>query len=430
MRGSPDVPLNQILVDRDDLQVGMFLVSAAGKWFAHDLWRGNFLIDDGEALEKVFNCGAKQFWIDTARSRVSAPTAVASEPPPVVTAPSPPQPEPPEAEAPEPAPPPATPKSSRPRRAAKTSLESELDLATGLCNEAKAQVVRMMDDARLGKQIDVQACEEVVEPLVDSVARDANALLSLTRLRGRDEYTYMHSVTVCVLMTNFARELGLPRESLPDFALAGLLHDVGKALVPLDILNKPGKLTDEEFEIIKTHPARGEAFLRECEVTKDSVLDVCLHHHERIDGKGYPHGLSGDRFIQIARMGAICDVYDALTSDRCYKEGWRPDVALKSMSGWQGHFDRPLLAVFIRSIGIYPPTSLVRLASGRIGVVVANNPGKPRSPQVRVFYDDKRREPVPVMVVDLGSPTAYDEVVASEPRENWPDLDLEALVMA
>ena len=164
----------------------------------------------------------------------------------------------------------------------------------------------------------------------------------------------MHSVAVCALMVALARQLGHDDAACRDAGLAGLLHDLGKAAMPLDILNKPDKLSPAEFAIIRSHPVRGHEMLLESKGAPQAALDVCLHHHERVDGEGYPHRLSGERLSQLARMGAVCDVYDAITSNRPYKAGWDPSVSIARMASWKGQFDEAVFGAFVRSLGIYP----------------------------------------------------------------------------
>jgi putative nucleotidyltransferase with HDIG domain len=186
----------------------------------------------------------------------------------------------------------------------RVSLASELERAAGVVREGKELVVGLFEQARLGRALDAERCLPVVEAVTESVERNSGALVSLTRLRKRDEYTYMHSVSVCALMVALARELRLDDDTVREAGLAGLLHDIGKPMPP-DILAKPSKLTNEEFSIIRTHPRRGFELLHDANGTTDQVMDVTLHHHERVDGMGYPHGLPKDKISLFARMGAV-----------------------------------------------------------------------------------------------------------------------------
>jgi HD-GYP domain-containing protein (c-di-GMP phosphodiesterase class II) len=207
--------------------------------------------------------------------------------------------------------------------------------------------------------------------------------------------------------------------------LAGLMHDLGKAVMPLDVLNKPGKLTDDEFAVMRSHPERGHALLLEGRGASAEVLDVCLHHHERIDGTGYPHKLAGDAITRVARMGAICDVYDAITSNRPYKRGWDPAESIARMASWKGHFDTALFTSFVKSLGIYPVGSLVRLESGRLAVVTEQNPAALTAPQVKVFFSTKSNMPVPVLRLDLAA--GGDRIVGRESATKWGFTHLDTL---
>jgi HD-GYP domain-containing protein (c-di-GMP phosphodiesterase class II) len=259
----------------------------------------------------------------------------------------------------------------------------------------------------------------LVDDVVESINRHPDALLSLARLKTADEYTYMHSVAVCALMVSLGRQLGLDDAQCRDAGLAGMLHDLGKAAMPQEILNKPGKLTDQEFDIIKTHPARGYEMLLDGANVSEGAKDVCLHHHERYDGTGYPHKLAGEKISLLARMGAVCDVYDAVTSDRPYKAGWDPAHALSQMATWKGHFDTMVFQSFVKSIGIYPTGSLVKLKSGRLAVVLEQNPTTLTKPRVKIFFSTKAGLPLEPQIVDLASPNAMDQIESRESPENW-----------
>ena len=203
--------------------------------------------------------------------------------------------------------------------------------AAQVLKRSKQQVTSLFNEARLGKAVDPQQCLPLVEQISASLARNGSALLSLARLKTSDEYTYMHSVAVCALMIAMARQLGLSEEHVREAGEAGLLHDIGKMAIPDAILNKPGKLTDAEFGTMRSHPEAGARMLLDCRQVSALVIDVCLHHHEKFDGSGYPHRLTGEQISLFARMGAVCDVYDAITSDRPYKKGWDPAEALAGL---------------------------------------------------------------------------------------------------
>ena len=413
------------------LRVGMYLHGLEGSWLDHPFWRSKFLLRTEAEVQKVRATGLQECWIDPAKGDDVAP----SEPQPAPA--PPPEPEatagdaPPPAEAPQPAPMPAATASPLPPPPkagdrAPTDFVDELNTAAAVIHRARDAVKEMMDEARLGKAVTSERCMPVVDEITDSIARNHGALISLLRLKTHDDYSYLHSVAVCALMVSLARELRMNEEQVRLAGLGGLVHDVGKAEMPAEVLLKPGKLTDEEFAVMKTHPERGHALLLAGNMPAEA-LDVCLHHHERVDGKGYPHGLAGEAISRLARMGAICDVYDAVTSNRPYKSAWAPAEAIARMASWDGHFDPALFSAFVRCLGLYPTGSLVRLQSDRLAVVLEQNLGAMSDPVVRVFYCTVKRERISPLRLDLSSADAQDFIVTRENAADWPVGNIEAL---
>jgi putative nucleotidyltransferase with HDIG domain len=246
------------------------------------------------------------------------------------------------------------------------------------------------------------------------------------RLKHKDDYTYMHSLAVCVLMQVLAKQIGLPNDKIRQVGLAGLLHDIGKTGIDKEVLNKPGALTEGELTLVKLHPERGHALLLEANITDEVVLEVCLHHHEKTNSLGYPHQLKADDISVFAKMGAVCDVYDAITSDRPYKKGWQPGFALQQMAQWEGHFDDRVFRAFVKSVGIYPVSSVVALSSGRVAVVVEQSAQSLLKPVVKVFFSTLSNSSLPVQVVHLA--TESDAIVGHVQPEDYPMHDIEQII--
>ena len=387
------------------LQVGMHLKEFCGSWMDHPFWRTGFVIKDPKDIALILASKITEVWIDASKGDdVPSGAAVDEQTP---ETPATPEPEP-------------VRKPIRP-----VSAAEEVMRAAQICLESKAAVVSMFEEVRMGKAVDVGGARQLVEDISDSVARNPGAIISLARLKTADDYTYMHSVAVCAMMVALAKQLKLDPAQTRSLGVAGLLHDLGKAAMPPEVLNKPGKLTDAEFDIIKTHPTEGYKMLSASPGIDAVSLDVVLHHHEKIDGSGYPERLSGDQISLHAKMGAVCDVYDAITSNRPYKSGWDPAESLRKMAEWTGHFDPKVFQAFVKSIGIYPVGSLVRMNSGRIGVVIEQSQKSLTMPLVKVFFSTKSNLRIVPLVLDLSSASVSDRIAAREDPASWnfPDLN-------
>ncbi|WP_409420325.1 HD-GYP domain-containing protein [Pseudaeromonas sp. ZJS20] len=293
-----------------------------------------------------------------------------------------------------------------------------------LYQEAKGVQGKLFDQLKAGEPVAIAPLEALADELVDSIFEHTDALLCLSRIREKDSYLMEHSLNVGIHLANFGRHLGLPRQVLKELAIGGMLHDTGKIMIPDAVLHKPGRLTEEEFAIMKTHVHLGQQILDASLGFSPIMRSVLSGHHERLDGKGYPAGLTGDELDQFARMASVVDVYDALTADRCYKPGMPASHALRILLQGAGHqFDGPLVAQFIKCLGIYPVGSLVKLDSGRLALVMERNDKAPLQPLVKILYSTKSSAYLEVRLLDLARSGETDRIeTAADPRQYGIDL--------
>jgi HD-GYP domain-containing protein (c-di-GMP phosphodiesterase class II) len=390
------VPVNKI-------KLGVFIHELKGAWMDHPFWKTKFLLEDVNDLNKLQASPIKHVVIDVSKgadvSLDANEGAVKQSQVEVVEQ--------------------KALKIPDSKPVERISAQQEQAEAARIIKESKRAVASMFKDVRLGKAVNAEAVMPLVEEIAASITRNESALISLVRLKKQDDYTYMHSVAVCALMTALSKQLDLSEIETKQLGLAGLLHDIGKAKVPLEVLNKPGALTDEEFRLVKLHPEQGHELLLKANILDPVALEVCLHHHEKIDGSGYPNRLKDAEISLYAKMGAVCDVYDAVTSNRPYKVGWEPGMSLKRMAQWANHFDQAVFKAFVKSVGIYPLGSVVMLKSGRLAIVVDQSAKSLLLPIVKVFFSTKSKTRIPVENIDLSKPSAIDEILGHESAATW-----------
>ncbi|MGM8060194.1 HD-GYP domain-containing protein [Vogesella indigofera] len=392
-------------IDIADIKIGMYVHDLNCDWTSHPFFRKRFLIKSDDEIAKIVEAGIHELYIDTekgldvshARSvdEVNASLqqqmieAVTGKPAPIIT----------------------------------LSFAEELGRANRIKSQAHALVKTVMQDVRLGRAVELEQVEPMIESITESVLSNSGALLTLLRIKNKDDYTFLHSVSVGTLMIAFCRSVGMDMETIHLAGLGGILHDTGKALVPDEVLNKPGRLTEEEFDIIKRHPRDGFDILSRTEGISEIPLDITLHHHERVDGSGYPHNLKGDTISTLAKMAAIVDVYDAITADRCYHKGMAPTDALRKIFEWSKyHFDPKLVQAFMRCVGIYPVGTLVLLESGKLGVVIEQHDSNLLTPKIKVMFSSKSNTYLQPEIIDLSRPLGFgggDKIVRHEAPEKW-----------
>lgn len=259
--------------------------------------------------------------------------------------------------------------------------------------------------------------------MVDSIFKNPDAMVFLSRIREKDTYLMEHSLNVGMLLANFGRFLKLSRQTIKELLVGGLLHDTGKIMVPDEILHKPGRLTVDEFAIMKKHVEFSVQFLDKSEGISKIVRTVAANHHERLDGLGYPRGLKGLELCLISRISTIVDVFDALTADRCYKKGMQATQAFRILLQGSGtQFDETLVKKFIKCMGIHPTGSLVKLKTGKLALVVESNESAPLQPVVKIIYSTTGKHYLDVRVIDLAKTPTEEIESAVDPKEYGIDI--------
>jgi HD-GYP domain-containing protein (c-di-GMP phosphodiesterase class II) len=388
-----------------ELRIGMFIDELCGSWMEHPFWRARFALKDAGDVRRIVESGIQEVWIDTDKGVDVEPAAARG----ATRAQA-------EAEI-----------ESKLQSAAAASVQvvehppltEELERAHAVYVRARPAVLTMFNEARMGQAVSGQAASDLVDDIYRSVQRNAGALIELSRLKRADDYTCMHPVAVCGLMIALGRQLGMDEADIRQAGLAGLLLDIGKAMVPDRILRKPDKLSDDEWARMKSHPELGHAILSRGPIG-EIPLDVVLHHHEKLDGTGYPHRLAGGAISVFARMASVCDVYDAVTSNRPYKTGWPPAEAIRKMAEWTpGHYDDRVFQAFVKTVGIYPVGTLVRLECDELGVVVEHNEAALLRPKVMIFYSIPSQSRIAPETIDLSSKNCPHRILGREDASSW-----------
>ena len=397
----------------DDLRPGVFITDFGRKWFKHPFITNKVRIKNYAMIEKIRRSGIQEVFIDTTRGLdviehfnyneirkyfSSADQQFAED----LNKPKP------------------------------TPLFKELPQAKIIRQEAYNVIKNLSAHVKTGRPIDLKVVTPVVDDVLESVSRNQDALMTLLTIKNRDQYTYMHSVNVSVLMAVLLKSMYFPPEKIKDLTTGAFLHDIGKSQIPIYIINKTAPLTSKEFEIMKRHAEIGLKLLEKTEDISQDIKDIVYQHHERLDGLGYPKGLTEKEISFGAKATAICDIYDAMTNDRSYSNARSSSDVLRYLFelGQQNILDFELVQKFIHAVGVYPIGTLVRLNSGFLGLVVETNKHDPLRPVVRLVYDTRHNMPIPSRDLDLASTVGHlHEIVDTESPLEWnikPDEFLKA----
>jgi HD-GYP domain-containing protein (c-di-GMP phosphodiesterase class II) len=380
------------------LKPGMFIHELNCAWLVHPFRSNSVRVENEEVLEQVLSCGMREVYIDTDKGTdiADAPTQdevnreIHNELKKVIA--------------------------TAPERNYELPIKEEIISAKEIKHLATEAVQKVMHDITAGIAIELEPVESVVGRMVESIFRNQDALLSLGMLKRSDEYILNHSVSVCVLMLAFGKHLGYDVKRLKDVGTGALLHDIGKVMVPREVINKEGRLSPEEMDEVRKHVIHGSG-------VSDTSAMIVSQHHERMDGSGYPEGLNGTEISEYGQIAAIVDVYDAMTSHRSYRYRVPPPEVLRRLFDWgKFYFNAGFVEKFIACLGIYPIGSLVHLESGLIGVVVDHGAPGMLQPVIRIIFDSGKQSYVRPYDLDLSqqSGAAGDEkILGYASQEHW-----------
>ncbi len=282
------------------------------------------------------------------------------------------------------------------------ALEEEIQQATEIERETRALISTAMDDARMGRSLDGPGTRKIVGEMVDSIIRNPDALVWFLHLKNKDEYTALHSLRTCILALAFGRHLEFPKDTLTLLGIGALLHDIGKVMIPSEILEKPGDLTRDEFEIVKTHVPLGVEILENAKGIPPLAIELTRRHHERYNGTGYINGLKGNEIGDFGMIAAIVDHYDAMVSPHVYRDAHSPYDTLKGMYELRNtEFHGGLVEQFIQCMGIYPIGSIVEMSDASVAVVITTNRARRLKPRIALVLKPDRTPYQPSQYVDL-----------------------------
>ena len=310
---------------------------------------------------------------------------------------------------------------------AQATIKAEIEEAKAIFNESKDIQKELFAQALSGMTVDLDPVMKITNKSVDAIFNNPDSLACMINIREKDEYLLEHSVAVAIYITIFAHHLKISKEVVQHLSVGAFLHDIGKIKIPDSVLNKPGKLTDEEFTIMKTHANHSIDIIKKTPGINELSLEVAALHHEKLNGEGYPFQVKGEDINQYGRMIAICDIFDALTANRVYKEGFTHSKAFSILRelAKSNHLDAILVDQFIKCIGVFPIGSLVQLESKKLAIVEQRNNDAPIQPKVRSFYSVNLNQYVDTQDIDL---TETNDFIVKSVRAEEFDLDMNTII--
>lgn len=415
-------------IDVADVRLGMYIHKLEGPWLKHPFWKTKFLLTDPDQLADLQASELEGVVIDIDKGDDVGSSEPARRRP-LVSAHSSGSPidrsrlEPP-------ASPLRATMAARPfdiRSTTPVGTAREVSNAIGIAARSERILSGLFNQARLGRAIRSSQIEPVIDELFTSIQRNPHAFNGLMRVKRENGSLYTHALAVSALMIALGRHMKLSSERIRLAGMAGLLMDVGMGHLPLDVATIQDALSETEHETVKTHTKLGYDFLHIGGEIPEDVMKVCLEHHERFDGSGYPLGLAGEEISQFSRMAAICDVYDSMTSDRPHRPRLEPNEVFHQMREMEGQFDPDILGHFIESLGVYPIGSVVRLSSGRLALVIDQHAEDYTRPRVWTFYDVQERRITKPEDIDLIERAGREEIVCSDNADGYGIANFPAL---
>ncbi len=403
--------IKAVMLDVADLEVGMYVSALDRPWLETPFLVQGFFISSRDDVDELARY-CRYVYVDPGRRRPGDPIrSIAATPLRSVAAPAA------RREAPPSGVPKFVPRSSSigaalfPHRKLRRyqdqhDLQQELARARQACADLESTMRGIEQAYARSQTLQLDGINETVRPLIDSMLRNPEACIWLAGMPSEQSYTHRHAVCCAIWAVALGRQLGLPALDLHKLAVGALLFDIGKLRLPVGLLEKRERLTRGEFELVRSHVLFGIEMMQEAGISTRSTLEMVESHHERHGGHGYPRGLQGEEIPVFARIAAIVDCYDAITSARPYVKALSPSAAVQKMYAWRDiDFQAELVEEFIQAVGLYPAGTLVELSSGEVAVVFAGYRTRRLRPQVLLVLDAaKRRLPEP-RLLDLSEHT-------------------------